>query len=89
MNLHSHASKRAAFWLVLTATAAMGAVLLFWLPNHPVSGGLALGVLAILILKHIGLLLLVGSPLIAAVKAASVRLMRRRRAVTDEGPPAG
>jgi hypothetical protein len=69
-----HDAKRAVFWLVLFAFFGMGLVLLFWLPTHKVSGALALGFLAILVLKHIGLFLVVGSPLVGLLNVARARL---------------
>jgi hypothetical protein len=73
--LHSsHNVRRLVFWLLLASAFGMGLVLLFWLPHHPLSGGLALGFLALLVLKHIGLALIVGSPLVGAINVARVRL---------------
>jgi len=70
----SHDAKRAAFWLLLASLFAMGLVLLFYLPSHKASGSLALGVLALIVLKHIGLFLVVGSPLAGVINVARVRL---------------
>ena len=66
-----HNVKRAAFWLVLAATFIMGLLLLFYVPNHKVSGGLALGVMAVLVLKHIGLLMILGSPVAGLLNVAT------------------
>jgi hypothetical protein len=70
----SHNARRLAFWLLLASAFAVGLVLLFWLPHHPLSGALALGFLAILILKHVGLALIIGSPLVGIVNVARARL---------------
>ena len=48
-------------WLVGTVGIIVGALLLFYVPAHPVLSG----VVALIVLKHLGLVLLVGSPLAA------------------------
>jgi hypothetical protein len=72
----THDHKRIAFWLVLASLFAMGLILLFVLPQHHIVGALAVGVLALLILKHVGLLLIVGAPLTGLAKWAQVQLKR-------------
>lgn len=71
-----HDVKRAAFWLILALTFGAGLLLLFYVPDHRISGALALGVITLVILKHVGLFLTVGSPLAGALKVAQVRLKR-------------
>ena len=86
MKHNPHDTKRAAFWLLLAATFAMGLFLLFYLPNHKASGALALGLVAVLVLKHVGLLMIVGSPLFGVLNVARARLKslwRKRGAVGD------
>ncbi|MGD1097403.1 MAG: hypothetical protein ABSB35_36130 [Bryobacteraceae bacterium] len=68
-----HAAKRAVFWLVLASTFIVGLLLLFYVPNHKVSAGLALGVMAVLVLKHVGLLMLLGPLLAGALNMANTR----------------
>ncbi|HXQ12146.1 MAG TPA: hypothetical protein VN805_14210 [Caulobacteraceae bacterium] len=72
----THDHKRLAFWLILAALFATGLVLLLVLPNHHVVGVVALGFLALLILKHVGLFLVVGAPLTGFGKWAQVQLKR-------------
>ena len=72
MKQRPHNAKRAAFWLLLASVFIIG-LLLFFVPSHKISGGLALGVVAILVLKHIGLLMIFGSPTIGALKIANKR----------------
>ena len=76
MKHYSHDAKRAAFWLVLASMFAMGLLLLFYVPTHRISGALAFGVLAVLVIKHVGLLLIVGSPLVGMFNVARVRFKR-------------
>jgi hypothetical protein len=64
-----HRERRLEFWLLLASAFAMGGMLLFLVPNHRISGALALGIVAVLIVKHVGLLMIVGSPLIGALSA--------------------
>lgn len=71
----SHHANRTTVWLVLASTFIMGALLLFYVPRHRISGGLALGVMAVLVLKHVGLLMIIGSPLAALLKTK--RLLRK------------
>jgi hypothetical protein len=80
----SHGTKRMAFWLLLASLFAMGLVLLFYLPSHKASGSLALGVLALIVLKHIGLFLVVGSPLAGMVNVARARFARLWRRGGDK-----
>ena len=74
MKIHDHNTKRTVFWLVIALSFAAGLFLLFYLPNHRISAGLALGVVALLALKHVGLFLVVGSPLTGLLQVARVRL---------------
>ena len=69
-----HDSKRAAFWLVLGSAFLMGLLLLFYVPGHKISEGLALGVMAVLVLKHVGLLLILGPPLVGLLNMANTRV---------------
>jgi hypothetical protein len=69
----SHDAKRAAFWLVLASSFIIGLLLLFYVPSHKLSGGLALGVVAVLVLKHVGLFMILGSPMVGLVKVANAR----------------
>jgi hypothetical protein len=48
-------------WLIGTAGIVVGALLLFYFPAHPVLSG----VIALIVVKHLGLVLLVGSPMAA------------------------
>jgi hypothetical protein len=84
----SHDAKRAAFWLILASLFAIGLVLMFYLPGHRLVGSLAIGFLALLVLKHIGLFLVVGSPLTGMIKVAQVRLLRMRRRRESDTPAA-
>jgi uncharacterized membrane protein YesL len=72
----THDHKRMAFWLILTALFTTGLVLLFVLPHHHAIGALALGFLALLILKHVGLFLVVGAPLTGFGKWTQAQLKR-------------
>jgi hypothetical protein len=72
-----HSVRRAAFWLVIASVALTGLALLLIGRDHKITGALALGFLAILIMKHIGLFLLVGSPLVGLANAARMRLWRK------------
>jgi hypothetical protein len=54
----------------------MGLLLLFYVPNHKISEGLALGVMAVLVLKHVGLLVVVGFPLVGVLNVANTRAKR-------------
>ena len=74
MKHNPHDLKRAAFWLALASTFGLGLLLLFYVPHYRVSGALALGVVAVLVIKHVGLLMVVASPLVGAVKVARARL---------------
>jgi hypothetical protein len=76
-----HWARRLVFWLLLASAFAMGVVLLFLVPNHRISGALALGIVAVLILKHVGLLMIAGSPLIGAFSA-----IRRNLAIAWRKP---
>ena len=78
-------ARRAAFWLVLVTTAGMGLVLLLIGHNHKITGALALGVVVVLVIKHLGLFMLVGAPLVGLVNAARARLSGLWR--TDGGAP--
>ncbi|MGA3047891.1 MAG: hypothetical protein ABSD67_14770 [Terracidiphilus sp.] len=73
MRHDGHTTKRIAFLALLAATFMLGLTLLFVVPNRKVSGALALGILAVLVLKHIGLVMIVGAPLTGAAKAANKR----------------
>jgi len=83
-----HDARRAAFWLLLASLFGMGLVLLFYLPRHKLSGGLALGVLGFIVLKHIGLFLVVGSPLAGIFNVARARLGRLGRPRPNPTVPA-
>jgi hypothetical protein len=72
----THDHKRIAFWLILVSLFGIGVVLLFVLPSHHIAGALALGFLALLILKHVGLFFVVGAPLTGLLKYAQVQLKR-------------
>jgi hypothetical protein len=64
----------------------MGLALLLIGRNHKLTGALALGFLAVLAVKHVGLLMLVGSPLVGALTVARARLARLWR--RQGSPPA-
>jgi uncharacterized membrane protein len=63
-----HDAKRAAFWLVVISAAVMGLALLVIGRNHKITGALALGVLAVILIKHVGLFMLVSSPLVGVLE---------------------
>jgi hypothetical protein len=69
-----HDARRAAFWLIIVSAFGMGVVLLLVGRNHKITGALALGVLAVLVIKHVGLFMIVGSPLVGMLNVARVRL---------------
>jgi hypothetical protein len=73
MRHEPHNAKRALFWILLAATFLLGLILLFVLRSHRIQGELALGFVALLVLKHVGLLMIVGAPLTAALKTANRR----------------
>jgi uncharacterized membrane protein YhaH (DUF805 family) len=83
-----HDAKRAAFWLVIVSAAIMGLALLLIGRNHKLTGALALAVVAILVIKHVGLFMLVGSPLVAALIVARARFkgLWRRHGAGQSGP---
>jgi hypothetical protein len=63
--------KRVGFWMLLATALAAGLALFVLVPNHKISGALALGIVAILVLKHVGLLMIVGAPLTGLLKLAN------------------
>jgi hypothetical protein len=61
------------------STFIMGLLLLFYVPNHKISGGLALGVMVVLVLKHVGLFIVFGAPLVGVLNVAKTRAKRLLR----------
>ncbi len=74
-----HNVRRATFWLVSASVALAGLALLLIGRDHKITGALALGFLAVLIIKHVGLFLLLGSPLVGLANAVRMRLGRKER----------
>jgi len=72
MRHRPHRVRRAALWLVYAAPVVLGLLLLRFLPSHRLAGGIAVGFIALMVLKHLGLLLIV-APLLAGLRR-SVRL---------------
>jgi hypothetical protein len=73
MKLTAHDAKRAAFWLAIVSAALVGLALLLIGRNNKLTGALALGFVAVLLIKHVGLLMLVGSPLAGIINVLRVR----------------
>jgi len=69
-----HDARRAAFWLIIVSAFGMGVALLLIGRNHKITGALALGFLAVIVIKHVGLFMIVGSPLVGLLNVARARL---------------